>query len=104
VYAATLHVRGLVEEKGYTNGTGSGFFNVGGKPYSDTSDIFSITVSKPSQTYYLNAGAGAQFPVALDYSAQIPIAGGAQVTLSADTIDGSEVANQSDYGVPQVIG
>lgn len=104
VYAATLRVRGLVEEKGYTGGAGSGFFNAGGQPYSDTSDIFSISVSNPSQTYYLNAGAGAQFPVPLDYSTQITIAGGAQVTFSADTIDGSEVANQSEFGVPIVVG
>lgn len=87
-YNVTLRFRGVVEEKTYTGGTNDGaFWQVGGTPDTGPWNIYRLTISNPSTTYYLNRGASGLFHCfAIDYQKTITINGGATVTLYADSV------------------
>ncbi|MFT3696842.1 MAG: hypothetical protein QM831_27115 [Kofleriaceae bacterium] len=102
-YQVELRFRGVVELKTYANGTTTGTFNTGGDENSDGYNLYKLSVSAPAQSYYLNAGEELQRAVALDFTAKIPIAGGATVTLTADPQDGAEVQNVDLDGNPIVV-
>lgn len=104
-YNVTLRFRGVIEPKDYTGGSNDGeFFQVGGSPAAGNNNIYSLIVSNPSQTYYLNRfhdGASGDMNI-IDYTATIPIAGGASVTLRSESIEGVQHDNSDDLVVPGV--
>lgn len=87
VYDVTIRVRGVVETKAYNGGNTDGYWNDGGTPDGSAFNRFSLEVSDPAATYYLNAGqSNNQWCVGMDYQQTIPVRGGATLTLSmADT-------------------
>jgi hypothetical protein len=101
-YNVTLRFRGVIEQKTYVGGTNNGaFFQTGGAPAADGYNVYRLTVSNPAQTYYLNRGTSGQLVVyGVDYQVTIPIAGGATVTLFADSVDNQEVWNSSTNPPP----
>ena len=102
LYSVKLLFRGVVEVKTYNGGSNDGAnFQIGGVPQSDAWNVYSLTVSNPPQTYYLNRGTSGQNSVfEIDYTATILIAGGATVQLAANSIDNSEIANNIAGGGP----
>ena len=105
VYDVTLRFRGVVEQKTYTGGTNDGaYFQIGGSPAADLWNVYSLTVSDPPQTYYLNRGTSGQFTIhQFDYTKTIKMRGGATVTLLGDSIGGQEIANNSNTGGPLAV-
>jgi len=96
-YAVELHFVGVVEEKAYAGGTNDGGnWQIGGTPRTDGGtpaaligpNIYSLAVSDPPQTYYLNRSPDSSHvgPVAIDYVKTITINGGATVTLTANAV------------------
>jgi hypothetical protein len=103
-YNALLHFRGVVELKSYTGGTVDGYFNTGGADNGDTFNVYSLTVSAPAQTYFVNMGmSGIYNCFALDYMETVPMDAGATITLSAHPIDGHEIENVDAMGTPIVV-
>lgn len=100
IFNVTLRFRGVVEQKTYTGGSNDGaFFQTGGTPAADNYNIYSLTVSNPPQTYYVNRGTSGQtLTYVIDYEKTIPMAGGATVTLTALSIDNQEIKNQDGTG------
>jgi hypothetical protein len=118
VYSVTLRFRGVVEGKTYTGGVAagasglnSGMFYAGGTPasgpgYQLVHNIYSLTIANSTasggltQIYYLNyqpAGYTDQTVFQIDFTATIPMSGGAVVTLTANSGgDSQEIANQTD--------
>ncbi len=91
LYTIQFRFRGKMEVKNYTGGTNSLFFNIGGTPGGGASNPWKLVVSDPPQTYYLNAahsGAVDAHMVNVDYLAEVPVRGGATVTLGMDSVDG----------------
>ena len=103
-YQVQLHLQGVVEQKTYTGsssggatGTNAAYFILGGTPAGDGWNVYSLTVSNPPATYYLNSGtSGNTFCNEIDYVVTIPINGGATVTLEVNSIDSIEIANNAD--------
>src|SRR5690242_10112293 len=56
-YSVALRFRGVVETKAYTGGTNDNYFNTGGADNGDSFNVYSLAVSSPMQTYFVNAGA-----------------------------------------------
>ena len=103
-YSVTLRFRGVMERNAYTGGTQDHFWYEGGACDDDTYNVYSLTVSEPAATYFLNAGeAGIHFCWAVDYTRTVEVRGGAQVTLYADNQDYALVVNQDQDGDPIVI-
>lgn len=100
VYNVTLRFRGVVETKAYTGGTNDGaFFQTGGTPVADNWNIYQLTISNPPQTYYLNRGtSGLSNTFSMDYTKTLQMAGGATVTLTANSLDNQEIKNQDGSG------
>ncbi|MFT3700021.1 MAG: hypothetical protein QM831_43150 [Kofleriaceae bacterium] len=94
-YNVTLHFQGVVEQRTYTGGTQDNYWYVGGTvDRSDTYNVYSLAVSDPAQTYYLNAGMSHIGQTwAIDYSETIPVKTGATLTLTADSIESVEILN-----------
>ena len=70
----------------------------------DPFNIYSLSISSPEQTYYLNRGEShieRCWPI--DYTKTVDIAGGATVTLYADTVEQAEIMNLDGNGQPLVI-
>ena len=89
LYQIPLRFRGVVEHKSYSGGSqpdaGNPLFRLGGTPSGTSWNIYSLIISNPPQTYYLNNGGDSDFHVYLiDYTETIPVYGGATVTLYAD--------------------
>jgi hypothetical protein len=111
-YSVTLHFRGIVEEKTYSGGTAGNatgssnptLFISGGTPAADTWNIYSLAVSSPAQTFYLNAGAsGTDQTRLIDYQATITMAFGALVTLTANSVENVETFNRDGSGAPVIV-
>jgi len=112
-YAVTLRFRGAVEQKTYSGGadgglvatgTNASFFVAGGAPSADGYNVYSLTISAPAQTVYLNSGTsyiGHCWPI--DYTVTLPMQSSASVSLSADTVDGIEITNLDANGNPIVV-
>jgi hypothetical protein len=102
-YDVTLHFRGKVEYKAYTGGTNDGAnWQVGGTTANGLGyNIYKLTISSPSQTFYLNRGTEGQTLHAIDYSKTIQIDAGATVTLFADAIDNGEVTD-GNFATPSL--
>lgn len=91
IYEVTVRVRGVVEMSSYVGGTpdAGGNVYVGGNVDSYWSP-FSLVVSEPAQTYWLNAlGEGDLFTHGMDYTYTLPVAAGATVQLRGGSGDDS---------------
>lgn len=112
-YAVTLRLRGVVEQETYNGkadggvvatGTNASFFVEGATPAGEGYNVYSLTISAPAQTAYLNSGTAniAQcWPI--DYTVTLPMQSGARITLAADTVNGSEIINRDANGSPIVV-
>lgn len=110
-YAVTCRFSGVIELKNYAGGANDGkFFQVGGYPVEDNGDggynRYSLIVSDPPQTYYVNRRwdvTPADAPgdkggiLKVDYEQTILIKGGASVTLRTRSQDGLEFRNYHDF-------
>jgi hypothetical protein len=94
-YDVTLHFQGVVEQKTYAGGTTNAYWNIGGAPStSDGYNIYSLAISAPAQTFYLNAGMssiGHTWPI--DYVETVSVMDGATLTLTANPLDGAQILN-----------
>jgi hypothetical protein len=104
-YNVTLRFRGVVEEKTYSGGTNDGaYWQVGGTPNNDTYNIYELQISSPMQTFYLNRGQSYIGNCwAIDYQETIQMNTGATVTLTALSLDNSEIRNLDTNGNPIVV-
>ena len=103
-YDVTLRFRGVVEYVTVTGGQLDGVFCTGGTPELVGYNTYSMKVSAPSQTYYLNAGHSGPrrcFPV--DYTETVPMRGGAVVTLVGDPVDTAQILNIDGDGGTSVV-
>ena len=105
-YVVTIRVRGVVEQKTYSDYYESdGMWIAGGTPDGGSWNIFRLEVSSPAQTYYLNSGAsGYDECFALDVQKTILMTHGATLTLFAGSGgDNLGTINMDDMGEPIVI-
>lgn len=106
-YAVKLRFRGVIEPKTYSGGVETGFFSVGGTPASDTANIYRLTVSAPSATYFVNSGttraSTALYAESIDYEATVDMQAGATVTLTAEPLDALQIKNRDQAGAPFVV-
>jgi hypothetical protein len=92
--------RGVVERKAYSGGRLDGPWYVGGTPDSNRYNIYSLTVSDPAETYFLNPGTHDDACIALDFERTVRVRGNARVTLTTNTgTDDAQVANASRFVV-----
>ncbi len=86
-YSVTIRVRGVVEQKTYSDYTGSdGMWIEGGTPDGGSWNIFRLQVSSPPRTYYLNSGSsGIDECWLLDVQKTIVMDNGATLSLLADS-------------------
>jgi hypothetical protein len=125
-YAVTLNFQGVVEERTYienppedagpdagdagaapvATGTNASFFitNVETPSLGDSYNIYSLTISDPPLVAYLNDGTSSITNCWLiDYTVTLPMTAGAQITLAANTVDGSEITNHDVNGNPIIV-
>lgn len=104
-YRVTARFRGVVEQKGFTGGAPSGeHWQVGGTPANDSWNVYSLRVSSPAVTYYLNRGpTGLYAVVPIDYTADFEVDVGARVELQADSVNALEIRNVDATGRPFVV-
>jgi hypothetical protein len=112
-YDVTLRFRGGGEQETYNGkaaggvaatGTNASFFVEGATPAGEGYNVYSLTISAPAQTAYLNSGtANITHCWPIDYTVTLPMQSGASVTLAADCINGSEIINQDANGTPIVV-
>lgn len=105
-YDVTIRLRGLVEQKTYTDYTnGDGMWIEGGLPDGATFNIFRLNVSSPEMTYYLNAGSSyidECFELSIEKT--IVMDHGATLTLLADAGgDALSTKNRDGTGNPIVV-
>jgi hypothetical protein len=98
-YLARLRVRGVVEKHAYEGGTpGPAQWYAGGTAAADGWNTYELAVDGTTTHYFLNA---ADYPeaernshirvFALDYTVEIPVAGGSFLDLTGDTADIKEI-------------
>ena len=105
-YNVTIRLRGLVEQKTYTDYTDmDGMWIVEGTPDGGSFNIFRLHVSSPEMTYYLNAGSSyIDECFVLDIEKTIVMDHGATLTLLADAGgDGLSTKNRDSNGDPIVV-
>ena len=85
-YDVTLRIRGVVEQKTYTDVVSSdGMWAEGGTPDASSFNVFKVEISSPPQTYHLNAGASfIDHCFSVDFTKTVVVDHGATVALSAD--------------------
>jgi hypothetical protein len=106
IYIVTIRLRGVVEQKTYSDYSESdGMWIVGGTPDGGSWNIFRLQVSDPPQTYHMNSGAsGFDQCWELDMQRTIRMAHGATLTLLADSGgDNLGTINIDGYDEPIVI-
>lgn len=89
-YIIPVRVRGVFSTKTYTGGTRIGKYVLkDATPAAEGWDVIKLTVSAPSAIFYLNAGVSAmpEYNQAFDYWFDLPVNGGATVTLSLSNED-----------------
>lgn len=102
-YDVRMRFRGVVERKTYSGGRADGPWYVGGAPASNPYNIYSLTVSDPAETYYLNPGPQADVCVALDFERTVRVRGNARLTLGTNTgTDTAQVNNRGAIVVPGI--
>jgi hypothetical protein len=100
-YDVSVRIRGVLEPKVYTGGKDAGnHFYIGGTAHASNYNIFSIAVSAPAQTYFLNsADADGELyrSFSVDHTQVIPIKSGATVTLQIVDPDCALVRNCQSF-------
>ena len=103
-FSVTIRVRGALGVETYSGGTpgGSTAFYTGGLPTDAAYDNYSIAVTSPPGTYWLNHDVTipSTSSVALDYIATFSVDGGATVTFTGDCRDGQQFKNLDGMGQP----
>jgi len=111
-YVLAIRVRGVVEQDSYSGetaggaqGTNASFFVFGGTPSNSQWNSYSLAVSSPAKTAYLNNGAANHDYVdGIDYKARLAANAGATITLDSASSDTSIVKNRDQAnGTPIVI-
>lgn len=104
-YDVVLRLRGVVEQRVYLGGSQDGHWYVGGATpaRTDANNIYSLAISNPAQQFYLNAAVGPLSLTQLDYMRTVRVTAGATLTLTADGIDGAQLANRDSSGRAIVI-
>lgn len=96
-YDIQIRVRGVVETKQYLPGPVPAvptFISMGRSDPNDPWNEYSLRVSSPANTYYLNHGASGEYRVvAADYLATFRASAGATLTLYAGAFDAREIRN-----------
>lgn len=107
IYNVTLRWRGVVEPRKYLGGQSDGtHFRVGGTPDPDGSTnlfaVYSVEVSKPPMTYYLNDDTQTgHYVFPIDHTKTIEIEGGASVhLLDVDQVPPCYAARNCDPALP----
>jgi hypothetical protein len=96
VYDVTVRIRGVVEPKNFTGGTvEKDHFQIGGSPVVDHYNLYQLKVSDPAQTYTVNRHQDkvAHFVFLVDYTAVIPVRGGASITVGEYDTNDIAIAN-----------
>lgn len=101
-YGVTLRFQGVVEQKTYTGGSKDGYWQTGGTPSGgDGYNIYSLAISQPPQTFYLNAGMSMIGRTwAIDYTETVEVENGATLMLVANPLDGAQILNIDDQFHP----
>ncbi len=103
-YVVTVRFRGVIEYNSYNGGTADGLWYTGGACDDQTYNVYSLSVTSPSATYFLNADqAGIEHCWAVDYLASFQAQGGADVILYANTQDYALIINRDSNGDPIVV-
>lgn len=101
LYDVTLHVRGVVEPRTYVGGKDAGnHFYIGGTGQQPSNyNTYSVVVSSPVQTFYLNADTQAESyrVFTLDHQKTIVVEGGASITLQVVDPDCAMVKNCQSF-------
>jgi len=96
-YDIVLRFRGVVEQNSYAGGVADGYWYTGGRADDGHYNIYQMTVSAPAQVFFLNAGrANIMRSWAIDYQRTVRLAGGADITLTADDQDRELIVNRDD--------
>lgn len=87
-YEVTLRVRGLVEAKPITGGTGDSWFVVGGTANDNAHETaLKLSVASPAQHYFFNKHeVMGDVLYKVDYMAKIKVEGGSSITFTANDI------------------
>lgn len=103
-YLLQIRVRAVVEPTVYTGGTPVG---TSGRVIKNATghtpgahNVYALQISNPPATYYLNHGDGGEYVMAVDYDLEIPIKGGATITMTASSSGGTQIANTGGVSVP----
>jgi hypothetical protein len=105
IYDVTLHIRGVVEPKNFTDGTVSfEHFQSGGTAIKNDYNFYSIAVSDPEAHFVVNRNAQkvGHYTFPIDYVVTIPMRGGAVVTMGAYDSNDVAIANHEHHVVPGV--
>ncbi len=107
-----VRLRGLVQPKTITGGEDrDGLWIKGGTLANEGADVWSLVVSDPPQTYYLNSNVSLarnpELPVntsmfRLDLTKMIQINPGARIILTSVSGDGASALNNAGYVIPGV--
>jgi hypothetical protein len=101
-YQVTVRVRGVVEQKTYTEGARNGYWQVGGVPDATGYNVYRLRVGDAD--YYLNAGESEQRRTWLiDYTQNVQVQAGDQVSLATEHSDNAIIKNHDDQGTPIVV-
>ncbi len=102
IYQVTVRLRGVVEPHVYTGGSRTGgHFQVGGAPVPSGYDVFSLAISSPPATFYVNADdAEGRRLVQVDDQPTLAIEGGATVRIQVADADCKQVRNCVDVTAP----
>jgi predicted small lipoprotein YifL len=105
-FDVSLRFRGVVETKGYSGGTAdaTSSWYAGGTPSGSNWNVYSLSISSPAATYYLNAGPDdAFFCIPLDFEKTVRMDAGATVTLYATSTEGQEIKNVGADATPIIV-
>ncbi len=87
-YEVTLRMRGLIEAKPITGGSGDSWFVVGGTPNDNAHETaLELSVASPVQRYFFNSHeVVGDVLYNIDYMAKIQVAGGSTLTFIANDV------------------
>jgi hypothetical protein len=84
----TARIRGVMEVMTYRNGAVDGTWYAGGAPNDNNWNVYRLTISAPSQVYFLNPGTAlVHYSEAFDYTQTFDVDAGATVTFVLDGQD-----------------
>lgn len=101
LWVVSLRIRGLMETATYTGGSNNGaYLQVGGSPSAESIlngiNIYKLTISNPSQIFYINRSNALDSRLAVDYIFSVTIRSGALITMDASSGDGKQLSNSNN--------